>query len=221
MAYNHIMTKDEIRKITVSNIMHMLVKQQLIGDDDRERIIAEVDLTRDVLFIPVTKKTSSTSGQKCAVCVTFLHSGNVFNNSCGEELFKAASDSEFDVIEHIWILDKQQSTARFLSNYFSIDRKNKVDNISNGTITVKEEYRKQNLLVFAYYTFHGNMFSKFYFPFDNHIVRNKFIANNHKNAKMKHNDIQAMLMNAKPGDRLDYLRFSDMTGHTFYSRMVE
>lgn len=218
MAYNHIMTKDEIRKLTVSNILHMLVKQQHIEDDDRNRLLTDVDLTKDVLFIPT--KNISKSGKKCAACVTFLHSGNVFNNSCGDELFKVASESEFNVIEHIWILDKQQNTAKYLSTFFSLDKKHKVDNISNGIIKVNEEYRKKNLLVFAYYTFHSNIFEKFCFPFDNNVT-NMHVTDKNKYAKMKQYDIQAMLMNAKSGDRLDYLRHSVTTGRTYYSRIVE
>lgn len=212
-------TNKELREITCLNILKMLMHQGKVTDVPKALEELGQKIHDEQIFIPISGESSNS-----AMLVTFLTTSNVTGQSFGDEVIqKAKAQSEWTVEGHIWILDKNQSTKNQLREFFTIDTKNKVDEISGGRITRKEKAMKYNILIFEWYIFHGDWFAKIVTPTNFTIEENETLTKSQeRNIKMSCHDRLATMLNL-PTDKKVIVhmdRYSETTGFARCARLV-
>lgn len=210
-------SKKELRVITCRNILKMLWHQKKIKDVDATLKELGDTIFEEQIYVPILGES-----EKMARVVTFLSNANVTGQGFGDDVIqKAKAQNEWQVDGHIWILDKNQTTKKHLRDYFTIDTKNKVDEVSGGRISRKEKAKRYNIWIFEWYLFHADWFAKYVTP-NNHTVESFDTLNKtlKREIKLPIDDRQAAMLNLKLNDRVTSARCSEMTGYALCSRVV-
>lgn len=224
----------EIRKLQLLNCLKMLVKQDLISSAKIDERLEKMDLLTNQYILPIDNRASiiglpdSMITKEPAVFITFLSSQNIINQSSGDALLKATNQHEtYQPALHVWILDRAQKTANSLRVFFRVDKSGKkVDNISGGQIERTRRAMDQRILIFTWYTFHGNYFDHYHSPEIISVIRYETIDPEDPPSSKQHriltiHDYLSMLLNLRCGDIVISSRYSEMTGKAIVSHLVK